>query len=432
MDRWNNADTTLLCAALLFLAAVGFRTLYPESIASEGFLFVTEAAMVGGIADWFAVTALFKKPLGFPFHTAILPNRRAEFVEASTTMVQQEFFSRRTLFKKLDKVDFLPLLIQFFENPRTKHLILAEILAALQKFILRLDKKEQVRNIATKLRREIENLPTKNLIDAGGEWLTESGKDKEFFLALIKKIKSIAEKSETRDKLQAVLEKFAAEKVSSAGMFSKLIANLAQTLNFVNYAEAAEIMQVQLVKLLDELSKDTPTQRRTLDECRLKISALSETAEFKDLIERIQIDLAGNLPLEETVSNAMSNFERQILSIELNEYSPVAQDSKSLGAVLIETIIEMYDKILAALKNDGDTKKAVEKFLGELTARATLYAQPLVGKVAKSALERLTPEQLNSLVYDKAEPDFVWIRMNGSIVGSFIGIIIFALIKIVT
>ena len=90
----------------------------------------------------------------------------------------------------------------------------------------------------------------------------------------------------------------------------------------------------------------------------------------------------------------------------------------------------MYDKLLAALKNDGDTKKAVEKFLGELTARATLYAQPLVGKVAKSALERLTPEQLNSLVYDKAEPDFVWIRMNGSIVGSFIGIIIFAIIKI--
>ena len=386
--------------------------------------------MVGGIADWFAVTALFKKPLGFPFHTAILPNRRAEFVEASTTMVQQEFFSRRTLFKKLDKVDFLPLLIRFFEDPRTKHLILSEILAALQKFILRLDKKEQVRNIATKLRREIENLPTKNLIDAGGEWLTESGKDKELFIALIEKFKVTAAKSETKDKLQGVLEEFAAEKTKSAGAVSKLIAGLAQMLNFVNYAEAAEIMQVQLVKLLDELSKDTPTQRRTLDECRLKISALAETAEFKDLIERIQIDLAGNLPLEETVSNAMANFERQILSIELNEYSPVAQDSKSFGAVLIETIIEMYEKLLAALKNDGDTKKAVEKFLGELTARATLYAQPLVGKVAKSALERLTPEQLNSLVYDKAEPDFVWIRMNGSIVGSFIGIIIFAIIKI--
>lgn len=432
MDRWNNADTTLLCAALLFLAAVGFRILYPDSIASEGFLFVTEAAMVGGIADWFAVTALFKKPLGFPFHTAILPNRRAEFVEASTTMVQQEFFSRRTLFKKMEHVDFLPLLIQFFENPRTKHFILSEILAALQKFILKSDKKEQVRIIATKLRRELENIPTKNLIDAGGDWLRESGKDKELFVALIEKVKVIAAKSETRDKLQAVLEKFAEEKKQSAGLFSIFIAGLAEALDFVNYAEAAEIMQSQLVKLLDELSKDTPIQRRTLEECRLKFSALAETAQFKDLIERLQVDLAGTLPLEETVASAMATLERQILSIELNEYLPVAQDAKNLGAVLVETIIELYDKLLAALKNDGETKKAVEKFLGELTARATLYAQPLVGKVAKSALERLTPEQLNSLVYDKAEPDFVWIRMNGSIVGSFIGIIIFALIKIVS
>ena len=432
MDRWNNADTTLLCAALLFLAAVGFRTLYPESILTEGFLFVTEAAMVGGIADWFAVTALFKKPLGFPFHTAILPNRRAEFVRASTTMVQQEFFSRRTLFKKLDKVDFLPLLIQFFENPKTKHFILTEILSALKKFILKLDKQEQIRNIATKLRREIENMPTKNLIDAGGDWLIESGKDKEIFTALIERVKISAAKSETKLKLQNVLEKFAEEKINSAGIFSMLMAGLAKKLNYVNYEDAAEIMQEQLLKFLDELSKDTPMQRRTLEECRLKFSALAETSEFKDLIERIQIDLAGTLPLEETVSNAMTNFERQIFSIELNEFSPVAQDLKTFGAVLTAALMDLYDKLLAALKNEGDTKKSVEKFLGELTARATLYAQPLVGKVAKSALERMTPEQLNSLVYDKAEQDFVWIRMNGSIVGSFIGIIIFALIKIVS
>ena len=99
MDRWNDADTTLVCAAACFLMAVGFKIVYADSILAEGFLFVTEAAMVGGIADWFAVTALFKKPLGFPFHTAILPRRREDFVKASVQMVQKEFFSRRTLFK---------------------------------------------------------------------------------------------------------------------------------------------------------------------------------------------------------------------------------------------------------------------------------------------------------------------------------------------
>ncbi|MBQ3434590.1 MAG: DUF445 family protein, partial [Selenomonadaceae bacterium] len=69
------------------------------------------AALVGGIADWFAVTALFKKPLGFPFHTAILPRRRKDFVKASVVMVQQEFFSRRTIFKKLGDFKLMPRIV---------------------------------------------------------------------------------------------------------------------------------------------------------------------------------------------------------------------------------------------------------------------------------------------------------------------------------
>ena len=103
-----------------------------------------------------------------------------------------------------------------------------------------------------------------------------------------------------------------------------------------------------------------------------------------------------------------------------------------MTAIFAETLLELYDRFLADLKTDGKIKNAVEKFLGELTARATIYAQPLVGEVAKSALNKMTDEQLNNLVYDKAEQDFVWIRMNGSIVGSIIGAIIFVLIKIIS
>jgi uncharacterized membrane-anchored protein YjiN (DUF445 family) len=393
---------------------------------------VTEAAMVGGIADWFAVTALFKKPLGFPFHTAILPNRRKEFVEASTTMVQQEFFSRRALLKKFDKFDLLPVLIDYLEKPETKHFLLNEILAALKKYISSTYKESQAKLIAQKLRRELENIPVKELIDDGGRWLKSTGKDTELFSGLMKKLKEIAAKDETRLKLKGVLEEFAAEKTKNAGAFSLLMAGLAQMLNFVNFDEAAEIMQVQLVKLLDELSRNTQIRRRTLNECRLKLSALAETPDFKNLIEHVQVDLIAELPLEETVEKAIEKLEQPILKLKLNEFAPVAQDSKNFGVIFAETLIELYDKFLIGLKNDGEIKKSAEKFISELTARATFYAQPLVGEIAKSALNKMTDEQLNNLVYDKAEPDFVWIRMNGSIVGSFIGIIIFALIKIIS
>ena len=88
-----------------------------------------------------------------------------------------------------------------------------------------------------------------------------------------------------------------------------------------------------------------------------------------------------------------------------------------------------YERFLKLLREDTAAKVAFEKFVDELTARAALHAQPLVGVVAKSALDKLTEEQLNNLVYDKAEQDFIWIRLNGSIVGSVVGLAIFILNK---
>ena len=132
----------------------------------------------------------------------------------------------------------------------------------------------------------------------------------------------------------------------------------------------------------------------------------------------------------------MIHLESQISTVDLDETLSKAQaaktlklNSKSIGVILVNIFNDEYDKFLKLLREDTAAKFAVEKFVDELTARSALHAQPLVGTVAKSALERLTEEQLNNLVYDKAEQDFIWIRLNGSIVGSVVGLAIFVAIK---
>ena len=428
MNRWNNADTTLLCAALCFLIAVGFKITYPESTLAEGFLFVTEAAMVGGIADWFAVTALFKKPFGFPFHTAILPRRRAEFVSASTQMVQKEFFSRRTI--------FLPLLTNYLEKSETRKVVLAEIFDIIKSKFSAVDKESLAKTLSNKLRREFSDVPAEKLVDALFNWVRDNEKDKEFFIGLIKNFRTQAATYETQKKLQYILEDYAETQMQSAGAFSVLMAGLAKMLNFVNFEEAAEIMQVQLLKLLDELLTDSPLQRRTLNECRVKFSELAESPEIIDLAGHLQVELAAEMPLEIAIENALKNLESQILSVTIEDAPPVddmalVPAQKNLGLLIVQILNDEYLRLIHILKGDNAVKDAVEKVMHELTARAALYAQPLVGTVAQTALSKLTEEQLNNLVYDKAEKDFVWIRMNGSIVGSFIGIVIFILLQLI-
>ena len=434
MNRWNTADTTLLCAALFFLAAVGFKIVFPGSIVAEGFLFVTEAALVGGIADWFAVTALFKKPLGFPFHTAILPRRRKDFVKASVVMVQQEFFSRRTIFKKLGDFKLLPRIVDYFAKYSTRKILLKELFNIVKKFVASQNKEMRSKQIANELRRIIRDIPAQGLINDFGAQFKRGDKDREIFISIVKAMRRTAAKPETCDKLQAILEEYANQKTKNMGGFSILMAGLAQMLDLVNFEEAARIMQVQLLKLLDELAADTQIHRRTLNECRLKISELSDTPEFKDLVERIQIDAATALPLEEAIELALIHIEKQITTADVEEILEKVRSSKklankSLGVLLVNVFNEEYEKFLRLISEDTSARAAFEKFIDELTARAALHAQPLVGVVAKSALDKLTEEQLNNLVYDKAEQDFIWIRLNGSIVGSVVGLAIFILIK---
>ena len=104
--------------------------------------------------------------------------------------------------------------------------------------------------------------------------------------------------------------------------------------------------------------------------------------------------------------------------------------SQDFGTLIVQILDSEYNKLIDSLKVDSAIKTAANNFIYELTARTALYAQPLVGTVAKNALDKMTAEHLNNIVYDKAEKDFVWIRMNGSIVGSIVGLIIFAIIKV--
>ena len=81
-----------VAVSLLLLAAV----VYLLTLGDEGFLgFVNagaEASMVGAIADWFAVTALFKHPLGLPVpHTALVPRRKDELGRGLEEFVAENF-----------------------------------------------------------------------------------------------------------------------------------------------------------------------------------------------------------------------------------------------------------------------------------------------------------------------------------------------------
>lgn len=101
------ATSLLVLMAVIF---VGAKILQPAYGHLSFLPFVgafAEAAMVGALADWFAVTALFRRPLGLPIpHTAIIPNNKDRIGESVANFLEHNFMTQEVLSEELKQVDF--------------------------------------------------------------------------------------------------------------------------------------------------------------------------------------------------------------------------------------------------------------------------------------------------------------------------------------
>jgi uncharacterized membrane-anchored protein YjiN (DUF445 family) len=103
------AATTIVFVAVTVAGARGTVLGYVQAGA--------EAAMVGGVADWFAVTALFRRPLGLPIpHTALLVERKDQFAATLGQFVQENFLSADVLAERMRSARLVPRLAAWLSD----------------------------------------------------------------------------------------------------------------------------------------------------------------------------------------------------------------------------------------------------------------------------------------------------------------------------
>ncbi len=109
------ATGMLAVALLVWVAARAFEPRYPW----VGFIRATaEASLIGGLADWFAVTALFRKPLGLPIpHTAIIQTQKDRIGRILGNFVQNHFLSRDVLVAKLHSMKLADRTARWIRDP---------------------------------------------------------------------------------------------------------------------------------------------------------------------------------------------------------------------------------------------------------------------------------------------------------------------------
>jgi len=102
-----------------------------------------EAALVGGLADWFAVTALFRQPLGLPIpHTAILPRNKDRIGEGLAIFIERNFLSPDILRAKLRSIDPARLAADWLSMPANADAVARRLVRTLPHMINAIDDRD--------------------------------------------------------------------------------------------------------------------------------------------------------------------------------------------------------------------------------------------------------------------------------------------------
>jgi uncharacterized membrane-anchored protein YjiN (DUF445 family) len=109
------ATGLLVVMAAVFALTRALEPQYPWFSYVKAF---AEAAMVGGLADWFAVTALFRHPLGLPIpHTAIIPRNKDRIGEALASFIRENFLIPSVVARRMQRLDVAGAAGRFLQTP---------------------------------------------------------------------------------------------------------------------------------------------------------------------------------------------------------------------------------------------------------------------------------------------------------------------------
>ena len=188
--RRHKAVATGLVAGMAGLT-VGCYWL-PPGFATSTLQAAAKAGFVGGIADWFAVTALFRHPLGLPIpHTAIIPRQKARLGRALGRFVGTHVFTEAEVARTLEKLDLAGIIARTLSDPATARPAAEALAATLPKLLGSVEDGRARRVLTRILPRMIGGPEAGRLIGRALRQLVEGGRHQEVFGYVLTQVKAL-------------------------------------------------------------------------------------------------------------------------------------------------------------------------------------------------------------------------------------------------
>lgn len=413
--------TKVWAAILLIIALLGAAAAWPFHKSFWGGLALAafEASLVGALADWFAVVALFRHPLGLKFipHTAIIPNNRERIIETIVYMVENQWLRLEVLKSKVQEFkifDGLSHILQTEEGGKRLRGLLASVVSN----TLRDIEPETAAEFIQKFIRE--SFSGKRISPAFIDKVEESVKElyiDDIIDFLLVGAESLAASEEFRQIAHTAVRK-AAEDYTERSFVRRLGRGLGEGFNLINYGEVTRSFIAKVEEVLEGLKSHGSPYR-----VRLK----SGLRELK-ILEHESITAFIETWLEKTIH---SEEGRKILL----EIVRTAKEQLFAGDIGETAAVRYFaDAVIAQVNLMNADENRKEQFEGWIKTEVTGLIERyhgFIGKLVRENLEVLNDEGFVASLEDRVGEDLQWIRINGTVIGALVGIIQYLIMHLV-
>jgi len=396
------ATGLLVVMAGVFVASRWFEPQYPWLGYAKSF---AEAAMVGGLADWFAVTALFRHPLGLPIpHTAIIPRNKDRIGEALARFLQENFLIPRVVARRMEKLDVAGATGRFLQTPAGQG---TRIRAGASRLIAdvfeSLDDERLGGIVKTAISTRLRKSEISPLL---GHALASAINEDRHVPMLEATIRWSARTMQANEPLiREMVKKKANWALKLAGLDAKLadaIINGLKKLTVEMSTDPAHPVRVKVEEALVQLANDLQTRPET-----------------RERVEAIKEQLLDNRSVSLWLDTLWQKGREAIVKAARNP-----------DAVLAGKVGEVLKSMGTTLEKDDRIRIAINRFARRaVVGMAASYGSSIV-KLVSETVRSWDARTVTNRLEAAVGRDLQYIRINGTLVGGLVGLILHLLDKL--
>lgn len=382
-------------AAWLHFAAAGF-----------------DAALVGGLADWFAVTALFRHPLGLPIpHTAILPRRRARIVEGIVAMVEKEWLSPAVIGVRLAHFAPSEFVVEWLRDPAHGEWLAAPLRDLLGALIRVLTQAEVAAFLDRALQRGLREVP---VAASAGRWLTRvlaSQHAAAAFQTLALALANFAARPDAAAIVRTWVKRAAGELRKEGKWWVPLV--LRRSIVQRKLVEAA--CAYASIELRHAATEPDHPLRRAIFGVLERFATRLANGDTTTLgyVEQLRQALLESLEAHPMLSGLLTQLRQQL---EGELVSPEGALSPFIERQLRNSIVDTLQ--------DPQRRAAVDQWVRMTIDDLLRRYHHQIGLTVRDNLNALDTATLIAQLEERVSADLQFIRLNGAVVGGLVGVLL--------